>query len=62
MTTSTKESVAKPSGPSTKICPNCRSRELTRLFSHNLKLCTVCNTKIVWEREEGQEPLIKYQR
>lgn len=43
---------------STKSCPSCGNRALLRLSSLNLKLCTDCNTKIPWYKEETEEDFI----
>lgn len=42
----------------TKQCPKCSSKYLILLSSHNLKICSECNTYIPWFLEENQKPLI----
>lgn len=44
--------------PTTKICPNCKSKKLVHLRSRNQKVCNNCDTKIPWDLDSGQKPLV----
>jgi uncharacterized protein (DUF983 family) len=48
----------------TKKCPVCGNTHLLELMTQNMKICTDCDphVHIPWYLEDGQEPLIKYQR
>lgn len=48
--------------PTTKICGNCCSDQLSLFQSNNEKICTSCHTKIEWTLAENQQPLVSNNR
>jgi hypothetical protein len=42
----------------TKICPLCLNTELLELRTQNLKICPDCDTRIDWNLEPRQRPLL----
>ncbi len=47
----------KPFTYTTKQCYNCGSKKMIEFSSLNYKECSVCETKVDWNLEEGQKPL-----
>jgi ribosomal protein L37AE/L43A len=46
----------------TKECPECKTTNLLKLPSMNIKICVDCHITIPWYLEDQQQPLIKAQR
>ena len=42
----------------TKYCPRCKSPDLARFSTMNLKHCPDCRIDISWHLDEGQMPLL----